>query len=204
MRSLKTLLTVIGAVTVLVLAGNTVAFATTGHSFILGKTNKANKVTTLKRTTNGPALSLLAKPLSSAPFTVNTTGKVTNLNADSLDGLDSSAFAPSSLSGQVSGIANGLPIARGFINTGAGGTAPTLATGSTGVSAVTWDAVNTRYVITVTGQAYFFNEYVTEVTGTCSNLAPSTSSVSNKLLVTFGAGVACQPGGFAYVVYKIA
>src|SRR3954454_12851781 len=79
---LKSVLTVIGAVTILVLAGNTVAFAATGHSFILGKVNKANLPTTLKRTTNGPALNLITKPLSSAPFAVNTTGKVTNLNAD--------------------------------------------------------------------------------------------------------------------------
>jgi hypothetical protein len=93
MRSFKTALTVIGAVTVLVLAGNTVALAATGHSFILGKVNKANKVTTLKRTTSGAALNLVTKPAGTAPLTVNSNGKVNNLNADSLDGLDSSSFA---------------------------------------------------------------------------------------------------------------
>lgn len=94
MHRLKTFLTVIGAVTILVLAANTVAYAATGGKFILGKTNKANKVSTLKRTTNGPALNLVTKSSTSAPFTANGLGKVTNLNADLLDGMSSSAFAP--------------------------------------------------------------------------------------------------------------
>jgi len=51
MRHLKTTLAVLGAVTVLALAGDTIALGTTGHAFILGKVNKANAVTTLKRTT---------------------------------------------------------------------------------------------------------------------------------------------------------
>jgi hypothetical protein len=90
MHRLKVLFTIIGAVMVLVLAGNTVAFATTGHSFILGKKNTANKITTLKRTTAGSALKLKTTSSSAAPLSVNGSGKVTNLNADKLDGLDSS------------------------------------------------------------------------------------------------------------------
>ena len=92
MRTLRTVLTVIGAVTVLVLAGNTVSLAATGHGLILGKTNKANKVTTLKRTTAGSPLSLVATASGTAPFTTNGKGKVTNLNADKVDGIDSSAL----------------------------------------------------------------------------------------------------------------
>jgi hypothetical protein len=91
-RTLKSFLTVIGAVTILVLAGNTVALATTGHALILGKANKANKSTTLKRTTNGPALNLVTKPSSTAPFSVSSNGKVANLNADLLDGLDATSL----------------------------------------------------------------------------------------------------------------
>jgi FlaG/FlaF family flagellin (archaellin) len=98
MRSLKTLLTVIGAVTVLVLAGNTVALAATGHSFILGQTNKANKITTLKRTTAGSALQVKTTSSSAAPLVVNGKGKVANLNADSVDGYDSSALRTSTYS----------------------------------------------------------------------------------------------------------
>lgn len=87
-----TALTVIGAVAVLTFAGNGIALAATGHGFILGKSNSANKVTTLSRTTGGSVLSLHSKSSSSAPLTVNGTGKVANLNVDKLDGLDSSAL----------------------------------------------------------------------------------------------------------------
>jgi hypothetical protein len=96
MQKLKTFLTVIGAVTILVLAANTAVYAATGGKFILGKVNKANTVSTLKRTTNGPALNLTTKSSASAPLSTNATGKVGNLNADRLDGYDSSALRPSS------------------------------------------------------------------------------------------------------------
>jgi hypothetical protein len=90
MRSIRTLLTVIGAAVVLALGANTVAVAATGHALILGKTNKARLVTTIKRSTGGPVLSLRAKRPTAAPLATNATGKVANLNADRLDGLDSS------------------------------------------------------------------------------------------------------------------
>jgi hypothetical protein len=96
MRSFKTMLTVIGAVTVLVLAANTVAYAATGGKFILGKANKANKVSVLKRTTSGPALQLSTTPSGGAPMVVNGKGKVANLNADLVDGFDSSALKTTS------------------------------------------------------------------------------------------------------------
>lgn len=67
------------------------AYAATGGTFVLGKSNYAGAATTLNRTTTGPALSLKVQP-SSAPMAVNSTKKVTNLNADRLDGLDSSQF----------------------------------------------------------------------------------------------------------------
>ncbi len=92
MRHLKTVLTVIGAVTVLVLAANSVAMATTGHSFLLGKSNSANKATSLSRTTSGSVLNLHSASSSNAPLSVNGHGKVANLNADLVDGLDSSAL----------------------------------------------------------------------------------------------------------------
>jgi hypothetical protein len=95
MRSLKTSLTVIGAVVVLLLAGNTVAYAATGGKFFLGKTNKANQVSTLKRTTSGSALNLVTKSSANAPLTTNGRGKVANLNADTVDGYDSSQMVNS-------------------------------------------------------------------------------------------------------------
>jgi len=90
MRYLKTTLTVIGAVTVLVLAGNTVALATTGHSLLLGKSNSADANTSITRTTSGSVLKLQSKSSTNSPLTVNGKGKVANLNADSVDGYDSS------------------------------------------------------------------------------------------------------------------
>jgi hypothetical protein len=92
MQRFKTFLTVVGAVSVLVLAGNTVALAATGHAFILGKANKANKITTLARTTKGTALKVQTKSDSNAPLAVNGKGRVANLNADLLDGVDSTAL----------------------------------------------------------------------------------------------------------------
>ena len=90
MRSkLTTLLTVIGAVTVLVLAANTVAMATTGKAILAGKINTASKMTSITRTTPGTGLQVKTKSTANAPLAVNGKGKVVNLNADSLDGLDS-------------------------------------------------------------------------------------------------------------------
>jgi hypothetical protein len=101
MRHLKTFLTVIGAVTILVLAANSAVYAATGGKFILGKTNKANKVSTLKRTTSGAALNLVTKSSSNAPLSTNGKGMVANLNADKVDGLDASALRSSTLTSAV-------------------------------------------------------------------------------------------------------
>lgn len=92
MRHLRTALTVLGAVTVLLLAGNTLAHAATGKALILGGSNSAGKQTVLARTTAGPVLSLRATSPSSAPLTTNARGKVANLNADRVDGLDAAAL----------------------------------------------------------------------------------------------------------------
>lgn len=92
MHHLKTALTVLGALTVLLLAGHTVAYAATGKPLLLGSSNAAGKQTTLTRTTTGPVLGLRTRSGASAPFATNGRGKVANLNADRLDGLDASAL----------------------------------------------------------------------------------------------------------------
>lgn len=97
MQKFKTFLTVIGAVTILVLAANSAVYAATGGKFILGKTNKAGKVSTLQRTKSGSALNLVTKSSANAPMTVNGTGKVANLNADKVDGYDSSSMVNSTM-----------------------------------------------------------------------------------------------------------
>jgi hypothetical protein len=96
MRWFKTLLTVIGAVTVLVLAGNTLTLAATGHPLITGQGNKAKKITSLKRTTDGAALRLKTTP-TSAPLEVTGRGRVANLNADQVDGVEGADLLTRSL-----------------------------------------------------------------------------------------------------------
>lgn len=92
MRHVKTTLAVLGAATILVLAANTIAVAATGQSFLLGKSNSANNITALTRTTSGSALKLQTATSTNPPLTVNGGGKVTNLNADKVDSYDSSVL----------------------------------------------------------------------------------------------------------------
>jgi hypothetical protein len=82
-----------------------VAYAATGGTFVLGKSNSATSQTTLTANIGGRALQVTntstltgSTPLSltaasgKPPLIVNSGTKVTNLNADRLDGLDSSQF----------------------------------------------------------------------------------------------------------------
>jgi hypothetical protein len=92
MRTLKTLGSGLVVTLVLVMGLDYAASAATGHQFILGKVNKANKPTTLKRTTAGPPLQLLSTSPASPPMVVNGRGKVANLNADTVDGMEASAL----------------------------------------------------------------------------------------------------------------
>ncbi|MCW2854742.1 MAG: hypothetical protein JWR52_357 [Marmoricola sp.] len=80
----------IGAVAALVLGSGT-AYAATGGKFILGSSNTATK-TTILTNSRGTALSLKSKA-GTASLAVNSPTKVTNLNADRLDNLDSTSFA---------------------------------------------------------------------------------------------------------------
>jgi hypothetical protein len=91
-----TLLTVMVALT---LATVTPAVAANGGNFLLGKGNLATAVTSVKGTVAGPALQVYNPSPSTAataalfqvaaghpPFKVNSATKVTNLNADKVDG----------------------------------------------------------------------------------------------------------------------
>ena len=80
--------------------------AATGGNFILGKANSATSTTSLSAPIGGKALQVSNLSTASgatalgltavpghAPLTVNSSaGKATNLNADRLDGIDSSGF----------------------------------------------------------------------------------------------------------------
>lgn len=85
------IITVLLAAVVLVGGANLAALAATGGPLLLGKGNTATKTTKLKTTGNGPALSLKTKA-SAPPFKISSSTKVTKLNADLVDGLDSQAL----------------------------------------------------------------------------------------------------------------
>lgn len=69
-----------------------VSYAATGGSFILGRVNSASSQTNLSNTGSGPVLSLSTRS-GQPPLAVSAgSAKAPNLNADKLDGLDSTAF----------------------------------------------------------------------------------------------------------------
>ncbi len=102
MKPNRTICFAMGAITALVLGSGT-AYAATGGKFIIGKANSETSTTTLSNS-RGTALALNSKA-GTPPLKVNRTTKVPNLNADRLDGKDSTAFALSSATlGTVTGV----------------------------------------------------------------------------------------------------
>jgi hypothetical protein len=92
---------VISLIALFVALGGT-TYAATGGNFILGQANSATSQTGLTSNNAGKALNVtqqstgagatalgLNVPAGKTPFTVNSGTKVTNLNADKLDGIDS-------------------------------------------------------------------------------------------------------------------
>lgn len=90
---LKSALLTLGVALMLVVGIDYVSYAATGGHAILGKINKAGATTTFKRTHSGPAVTLTTTASGAAPLATNARGKVVNLNADLLDGRDSTSFA---------------------------------------------------------------------------------------------------------------
>jgi hypothetical protein len=108
------------ALLALVVALGDATYAAGGPSLLLGHSNKTHKTTKLTSKGKGAALSLKSKKGPAAafragsgqpPFTVDSSTKVPGLDADLLDGLDASAFAPAnpSTSAVVSGPARSVP-----------------------------------------------------------------------------------------------
>jgi hypothetical protein len=102
--------TVLAVVMALTLGSASAALAGSGIGgvFNLGVTNTVNAITKLTGSVAGPSLQIINNSTNAAatalnlqvatgkpPLKVNSTTKVANLNADSLDGQDSSAFANS-------------------------------------------------------------------------------------------------------------
>ena len=95
-----------------ILAGGA-AYAANGGALILGRANAASLPTYLRNST-GTALALTSSN-GKPSLTVNGKAKVTNLNADSLDGVDSTSF---SLKIGHTGIIEGSASdGDGFVNT---------------------------------------------------------------------------------------
>ena len=118
-------------------------------------------------------------------------------NADTLDGLDSSAFARVGQGG-------GGPLAYGYVDEN----------GNRGVGTPNWssrfvdEGGNARgYEIQIDGENYQFRDYVTLVTPTCGNIGEArmanTGSTGGRLLVEFvnpdGGREQCR---FHFVVFK--
>jgi len=72
----------------IIVAGSGVGYATNGNAFLLGRSNTETSKATLTNTLGTP-LSLKA-PAASAPLQVSNGVKVARLNADTVDGVDSS------------------------------------------------------------------------------------------------------------------
>jgi hypothetical protein len=100
-RAHLTYANVMGTIAVFMVLGGT-TYAATGGNFILGQSNTASSTTGLSAGTTGPAFRVTNTSTGTAgsfnvaaghpPLTVNSATKVANLNADKLDGLDSTGF----------------------------------------------------------------------------------------------------------------
>jgi hypothetical protein len=86
-------------------AANGVAAATTGHAFVLGRSNTANAATSLSRTTSGAALALRVRR-GSPPLSVNSGRLVKHLNADAVAGRSASALSSRVIQYSFPAIAN--------------------------------------------------------------------------------------------------
>jgi hypothetical protein len=75
MRRLKTLTSALVVALVVLTCIDYAASAATGHAFVLGKINKANRMTVLKRTSSGAALKLHTTSSATAPLVVTVAGR---------------------------------------------------------------------------------------------------------------------------------
>ncbi|KQY64182.1 hypothetical protein [Nocardioides sp. Root140] len=186
MRRFKVTLTALLIAVVLLTCADYTTFAATGRSLVLGKVNTADRQTVVARTTTGPVLRLTTRTRGSAPMIVNGTGRVTNLNADRIDGKDASAFAPSW----------STPVAGAHVT---GALTPSVQH-AFGIPAVTWWASNGWYLVTLS-QPFDRTRFVPVVAHSCGNLTTSFTSINDKLAVQFGGGVPCDD--FNLLVFKL-
>lgn len=91
--SFKSVAATLTAAALLVVGVDYTTYAATGDSLILGKTNTTQKPTQLVRRAAGPALFLKSSGNAKPSLRVSSTARVPRLNADRLDGLDSSRLS---------------------------------------------------------------------------------------------------------------
>jgi hypothetical protein len=118
LRSHVTFANVVSLIALSVALGGT-TYAATGGNFILGQGNSASSTTGLSAGTTGPALRVTNTSTGTAgsfnaaaghpALAVNTTAKVSKLNADLLDGKDSTSFASTANYRQVGPVAITAP-----------------------------------------------------------------------------------------------
>lgn len=115
-------------------------------------------------------------------------GAGSGIDADTLDGQNSSAFSTTNHSHRF------LPVAYGFVNSNG-----TLASGTSNVSS-TWTGA--RYEITIDGEDYFFSSYATLASPTCDNATMDTGSIGGKLLITPRVNNVVTQCPFQFVTFK--
>jgi hypothetical protein len=114
MRRIRPFGFIAGFVAAIVLTGGGVAaYAANGGSLLIGRSNTGSTITTLTNT-RGTPLSLRASSSSYAPFLVNSSKVVANLNADKLDGLSSANYvqrtgAAAASTGNIFGVSAWAP-----------------------------------------------------------------------------------------------
>ncbi len=86
MHKLKTALAALTIGFLLVASLDYMSYAATGQSLLLGRSNSADTVTQVTRTTKGPAMQFNVKDGKGAPIKVNSKGRVGKFNADMVDG----------------------------------------------------------------------------------------------------------------------
>jgi len=160
----------------------------------------SNAVTSAKIATGGVAESDIASSaVTSTKLASNavTTTKIATGGVGESD-IASGAVTSTKLGADVKAL---LPIAMGWISY----------TGTVEVSSgnifCTYNAVDTRYEITITGYSYYYNDFVTIVTvGNAGDYTAHLASVSGKLLIYFhntaGTTVKLPSSGFQFVTYR--
>jgi hypothetical protein len=124
---------VVALVALFVALGGT-TYAATGGNFILGNPNSASSTTSLSapisgkkalqltNTSTGAGATALGLNVASGhpPFTVNSGTKVANLNADKLDGVDSTGLGAGILGGVATNVGQTFGEIRPLIGTSSG------------------------------------------------------------------------------------